>query len=197
MQEITSYILLNKLELTAAFFGLLYVLLAARENIFCWFAGIANVMIYAYIFYNQKIFANMFLQIVYLVISFYGLYCWLTKHDGHRAKISKMDSSYRYFMIVLFLLLVGAVYLGLQNSGSTLLMLDAITAAAGLIATWMQARKFIENWLVWIPTDITLTIMFVVEKMYVTAGLFLLYTVIAIFAYFKWKKELNRAVVVK
>jgi nicotinamide mononucleotide transporter len=85
------------------------------------------------------------------------------------------------------------MYLALQNSGSTLLMLDAITAAAGLLATWMQARKFIENWLIWIPTDIALTIMFFIEHLYVTAGLFLLYTIIAIFAYIKWNKELIRS----
>jgi nicotinamide mononucleotide transporter len=193
MYQITDYIFFHKLELTAAFFGLIYVIFAARENYLCWFAGILNVLIYAFIFYNQKIFANMFLQMVYLGISIYGLYSWKTKRKGHIAVISKMDTSYRYFIGVLFLLLIGAMYLALQNSGSTLLMLDAITAAAGLLATWMQARKFIENWLIWIPTDIALTIMFFIEHLYVTAGLFLLYTIIAIFAYIKWNKELIRS----
>lgn len=191
MNEITSYLLQHKLELTAALFGLIYVVLAARENFFCWFAGIVNVSIYIYIFYEQKIFANMFLQGFYLVLSFYGLYAWITKKKGQQAIISTMDSSYRYFMAILFVLLTGTVYLSLQNSDTTLLTLDAVTTAAGIIATWMQARKFIENWLIWIPTDLAIMVMFIMQELYVSAALFLVYTIIAFFAYRNWKKELK------
>lgn len=191
MQEIINYLLIHKLELIAAIFGLLYVVLAAKENYLCWFSGMVNVTIFMVIFFEQKFFGNMFLQFVYLILSFYGLYSWITKKKGQQTAISKMDSSYRYFMAILFVLLTGVVYLILQNSNSTLLILDAVTTAAGLIATWMQARKFLENWLIWIPTDLILTGMFIAEELYVSAGLFFIYTIIAIFAYYKWKKELT------
>lgn len=191
MQEIINYLLIHKLELIAAIFGLLYVVLAAKESYLCWFSGMVNVTIFMVIFFEQKFFGNMFLQFVYLILSFYGLYSWITKKKGQQTAISKMDSSYRYFMAILFVLLTGVVYLILQNSNSTLLILDAVTTAAGLIATWMQARKFLENWLIWIPTDLILTGMFIAEELYVSAGLFFIYTIIAIFAYYKWKKELS------
>ncbi len=191
MNEVITYLSQHKLELSAAFFGLLYVVLAAKENYLCWFAGIMNVSIYIVIFYQQKIFANMSLQVIYLIISFYGLYAWLSKKKGQQAFISKMDSSYRYFMVILFILLTGTAYITLQNSDTTLLTLDALTSAAGIIATWMQARKFIENWLIWIPTDLTIMVMFILEEMYVSAALFLIYTIIAIIAYRKWAKALK------
>ncbi len=194
MQEINTYLYEHMLELIAAFFGVLYVLLAARQNYLCWFSGIVNVSIFAVIFFEQKLFGNMSLQIIYLFLSFYGLYSWITKDKKQHAVISLMDNSYRYFMLILFLILTGIVYLTLQNSNSTLLMLDATTAAAGLVATWMQARKFIENWLIWIPTDLAIMGMFIFEGLYISAGLFLLYSIIAVFAYFKWKKELSRGV---
>ena len=73
MQEITKYITENYLEVIAAIFGLIYVLLAARQNFFCWMAGIANVLIFAWIFFNNKIYANMSLQIIYLIISIWSL----------------------------------------------------------------------------------------------------------------------------
>jgi nicotinamide mononucleotide transporter len=191
MHEITAYIFQNKLEITAALFGLLYVILASRESFFCWFAGIVNVSIYIVIFSQQKIFANMFLQIVYLVLSFYGLYCWKTAKKGQQAVISKMDSSYRYFLVVLFVLLMGGIYLALIDNSSNQIMLDTMTTAAGIIATWMQARKFIENWLIWIPTDLTIAVMFFMGGLYVSMALYLLYSIIAIFAYFRWKHELK------
>jgi len=197
MHEITTYIFQNKLEIIAALFGLLYVILASRENFFCWFAGIVNVSIYVFIFSQQKIFANMFLQIVYLLLSFYGLYCWKTAKKGHQAVISKMDSSYRYFLIVLFTLLMGGIYLALIDNSSNLIMFDTVTTAAGIIATWMQARKFIENWLIWVPTDITVAAMFFIGGLYVSMALYLLYSIIAVFAYFRWKNELKLRMVEK
>lgn len=188
MQEITKYITENYLEVTAAIFGLIYVLLAARQNFFCWMAGIANVLIFAWIFFNNKIYANMSLQIIYLIISIYGLYVWMSKKPNVAVKISKMDNSYRLLMVVFISILTAISYLILSNTNSTTLFVDSFTAAAGLIATWMQARKFIENWLIFIPTDIILTIMFYTQELYVTSALFAIYTLIAIGAYFNWLK---------
>ena len=188
MQEITKYITENYLEVTAAIFGLIYVLLAARQNFFCWMAGIANVLIFAWIFFNSKIYANMSLQIIYLIISIYGLYVWMSKKPNVAVKISKMDNSYRLLMVVFISILTAISYLILSNTNSTTLFVDSFTAAAGLIATWMQARKYIENWLFFIPTDIILTIMFYTQELYVTSALFAIYTLIAIGAYFNWLK---------
>lgn len=188
MQEITKYITENYLEVTAAIFGLIYVLLAARQNFFCWMAGIANVLIFAWIFFNNKIYANMSLQIIYLIISIYGLYVWMSKKPNVKVKISKMDNSYRLLMVVFISILTAISYLILSNTNSTTLFVDSFTAAAGLIATWMQARKYIENWLIFIPTDIILTIMFYTQELYVTSALFAIYTLIAIGAYFNWLK---------
>lgn len=188
MQEITKYITENYLEVIAAIFGLIYVLLAARQNFFCWMAGIANVLIFAWIFFNNKIYANMSLQIIYLIISIYGLYVWMSKKPNVKVKISKMDNSYRLLMVVFISILTAISYLILSNTNSTTLFVDSFTAAAGLIATWMQARKYIENWLIFIPTDIILTIMFYTQELYVTSALFAIYTLIAIGAYFNWLK---------
>ena len=188
MQEITKYITENYLEVIAAIFGLIYVLLAARQNFFCWMAGIANVLIFAWIFFNNKIYANMSLQIIYLIISIYGLYVWMSKKPNVKVKISKMDNSYRLLMVVFISILTAISYLILSNTNSTTLFVDSFTAAAGLIATWMQARKYIENWLIFIPTDIILTIMFYTQELYVTSALFAIDTLIAIGAYFNWLK---------
>lgn len=188
MQEITKYITENYLEVIAAIFGLIYVLLAARQNFFCWLAGIANVLIFAWIFYNNKIYANMSLQIIYLIISIYGLYVWMSKKPNVAVKINKMDNSFRLLMVVFISILTAISYLILSNTNSTTLFVDSFTAAAGLVATWMQARKFIENWLIFIPTDIILTIMFYTQELYVTSALFAIYTLIAIGAYFNWLK---------
>jgi nicotinamide mononucleotide transporter len=112
----------------------------------------------------------------------------MSKKPNVKVKISKMDNSYRLLMVVFISILTAISYLILSNTNSTTLFVDSFTAAAGLIATWMQARKYIENWLIFIPTDIILTIMFYTQELYVTSALFAIYTLIAIGAYFNWLK---------
>lgn len=191
MQTIIDYLQNNLLELTAALFGFLYVILAAKQNYLCWISGIIMVCIYAWIFYQQKIYANMFLQIIYLGMSLYGLFCWISKKKGKEVNVTKMDNSYRLLMLVLLVMMTAMTYLMLQKTNSTMLFADAITAAAGLVATWMQARKYIDNWLLFIPTDIALTYMFSVQGLYVTSFLYFVYTFLAIYAYLQWRKSLS------
>ncbi len=191
MQIAIDYIQNNLLELIAALFGFLYVILAAKQNYLCWLSGIIMVTIYTWIFYHQKIYANMFLQIIYLFMSLYGFYCWVSKKEGKEIKVTKMDNSYRLLMLVLLVMLTAMTYLMLQKTNSTMLFADAITAAAGLVATWMQARKYIDNWLLFIPTDIALTYMFYVQGLYVTSILYFIYTFLAIYAYLQWRKSLS------
>ncbi|MDD2412053.1 MAG: nicotinamide riboside transporter PnuC [Bacteroidales bacterium] len=193
MQIIIEYFQNNILESVAAFFGLLYLLLAARENYICWISGIINVAIFGWIFYHEQIFANMFLQIIYFGISIYGFYAWITKKKEHEAVIGKMDASFRGLVLILIILLTAATYLILQKTNSNMLFADALTAAAGIVATWMQARKYIENWLIWIPTDMLLTYLFFSHGLYITASLFAIYTIIAVYAFFNWNRKLKKA----
>lgn len=191
MQIIIEYFQTHILETFAASLGIIYVLLAAKQNYLCWISGILMVSIYGWIFYQEKIFANMFLQLIYFIMSIYGLYCWLRKKKENDSKIGTMDKSYLLLMLILLVMLTAATYLMLQKTNSTMLFADAITAAAGLLATWMQARKYIENWLVFIPTDMLLTYMFYQQGLYITSGLYAIYTILAIYAYLTWKKSLK------
>ncbi|MDD2344517.1 MAG: nicotinamide riboside transporter PnuC [Bacteroidales bacterium] len=192
MQIIIEYFQNHILESVAAFFGLLYLLLAARENYLCWISGMINVLIFAWIFYHEQIFANMFLQIIYFIISIYGFYAWVTKKKGHEAVITKMDASFRSLVVIMIISMTAVTYLILQQTSSNMLFADALTAAAGIMATWMQARKYIENWLIWIPTDMLLTYLFFSHGLYITASLFAIYTIIAIYAYFNWNRKLRK-----
>ena len=192
MHIVLEYFQNNILESVAAIFGLLYLFLAAKQNYLCWISGIINVTIFGWIFYQEKIYANMFLQIIYFLLSIYGFYAWINKKKGHMAFVSKMDTSYRGLMIITIVIMTAATYLILQKTNSVMLFADALTAAAGIVATWMQARKFIENWLIWIPTDLLLTYLFFSHGLYITASLFAIYTIIAVYAYIKWNNELKK-----
>lgn len=72
---------MNLLELTAAILGLACVWLTARQHIACWPVGLLMVTLYAYIFYQAKLYSDALLQIVYIGLQLYGWWAWL--YGGH------------------------------------------------------------------------------------------------------------------
>ncbi|MCH7658497.1 MAG: nicotinamide mononucleotide transporter, partial [Bacteroidetes bacterium] len=69
---------------------------------------------------------------------------------------------------------------------------DAFTTAASIVATWMLARKIIEHWIVWIIIDSVSFCLYIYKELYVTVVLFLIYTTLAFFGYYEWKKNLTK-----
>jgi nicotinamide mononucleotide transporter len=81
--------------------------------------------------------------------------------------------------------------LWLDIPASTIIYWDAFTTAASIVATWMLARKILEQWLVWILVDAISMILYIYKGLFLTAGLFLVYSLLAILGYFEWKKAMT------
>lgn len=135
----------------------------------------------------------MSLQVYYFFVSIYGWYYWSkgrVKNDKSELPIARLSS--RLFLILGLLIILLTIISGyfLKNyTGSSLPFLDAFTTSASLIATWMLARKMLENWLFWIVIDMVSMFMYIYKELYATAVLFLIYSIIAYYGYKKWKKD--------
>jgi nicotinamide mononucleotide transporter len=68
---------------------------------------------------------------------------------------------------------------------------DALNTGLSIVATWMLAQKKIEHWLLWVVVDSLSMGLFFVKGLYPTTLLFLVYTILALYGYFEWKKELS------
>ncbi len=135
----------------------------------------------------------MGLQVYYLVISFYGWYIWLHPNKpGSKSMlpVAKIKWQWAFFLLVISVGLQIIIAWFLKNfTDSPVPWGDAFTTAFAITATWMLARKILEQWLVWIVVDLVSMILYVNKNMYLTAFLFLVYTIMAIIGYFEWKKE--------
>jgi len=189
----TSWISSNYIELLATIFGIIYVILATRQNIWCWVAGIINVALYIFIFFNARLYGDMSLQLVYLVLSFYGWYSWKYGRSDDKKILQVSTLKLRIALFLLIILLILSLLFGylLSFTDSDIPYWDGLTTALGLIATWMTARKVLENWLVWIFTDLLCVGIYYYKELNPTAVFYFIMAVIAVIGYYKWKKAMK------
>jgi nicotinamide mononucleotide transporter len=183
----------NPLETVAALFGIISVYLSVRQNIWSWPTAIVNVGLYTFVFYQSRLYADMGLQVVYVVISFYGWYQWLYGGQGHtELKVSRTSRTLQIALAAIGI--VSTFLLGTllhRTTNAALPYLDSATTSTSLVAQWMMTKKLLENWLVWVAVDIVYIGMFIYKQLYVTSLLYLVFLVLSVMGYRQWKATLR------
>lgn len=182
---------MDYLELTAAELGLVYLYFEYRASAWLWVPSILMPALYLGVFYEAGLYADLAINVYYIVASVYGLACWLRGAKGGADTSTPITRTPRRLAWPL----VGAgvavfVVTGLVLSrltDSTVPWADAFTTALSVVALWMLARKYVEQWLVWIAADAACAALYAYKGLWPTAVLYLLYTVIAVAGYRKWK----------
>lgn len=196
LQPVLLWISGNYIELLGFIFGLLYIIFSIKQNIWCWPVGFITSALYIYVFFVSKFYADMGLQVYYLLVSIYGWYNWMfgarsKKQDDLR--ISKIKLRPGIYLTIVAILLFGVISFILVNyTDSELPYWDSFTTAASFVATWMLAKKIIEHWIIWVVVDFVSLGLYIYKGLYPTVILFAVYTILAILGYLEWKKELKR-----
>ncbi|MEJ5962155.1 nicotinamide riboside transporter PnuC [Pedobacter immunditicola] len=179
------------LEWCGVFTGILCVWLAAKNNIFNWPIAIVSVLIYIFIFYESKLYADMGLQFYFLIMSIYGWYFWHQHQNNKEAGrpvsvITKKEIILSIAGIIVFTLVLG--FLLFKNTDASFPFIDSFCTACSLIAQIFLARKVLENWLIWIFVDIIYIGIYISKGLYATAFMYALYIYIATVGYLAWRK---------
>jgi len=181
------------LEAVAVVFGIVSVWLSVRENIWSWPTAIVNVSLYFVIFYQQKLYADMGLQLFYAGISIYGWYHWLFGGAQHtRLRVSRTPRPLWLALPVLWV----AAFAGLgtlldRYTDAALPYVDSALTAGSLIAQWMMTRKYLGNWTVWIVLDVAYVALFISRGLYLTAFLYAVFLVLAARGRIEWRRSLE------
>lgn len=184
---------MNPIEYIAALFGGVSVYLSVRQNIWSWPTAIVNVGLYTLVFYKSRLYADMGLQVVYVVISFYGWYEWL--YGGkNRTELKVSRTSRRLGTLLAAIGVVSAFVLGTvfhRTTNAALPFLDSATTSTSLVAQWMMTKKLLENWIVWVAVDVVYIGMFIYKSLYVTSLLYFVFLVLSVMGYRQWKATLR------
>jgi nicotinamide mononucleotide transporter len=194
MQQIWESIVKSQsaVEWVAVVTSLLCVWLTVRNNIWNWFWGFIGVILYGYIFWNYKNYANAGLQILYfLPIQFIGWYVWKRKgpNQDNDLPVTQLTPLARLGWSGVTIVLTGILYVVLRLTNDPLPFGDGITTAMSIVAQYLQVHKKFENWWLWIAADVIYAgYVFPVQQLYVSAGLYIIFTGLAIFGAISWVK---------
>ena len=180
----------SAIECVAVFCSILYIILAAKENIWCWGAGAISASLYTYICLFAQLYSQTGLQIFYLFMAFYGYYHW-NKKDQSLQIIEWSISKH------LFILVIGAILTFLMGfyftayTNAKMPIIDSFNAIFSICATYMITKKILGNWLYWIVIDSIGAYLYFNMGLHLTSLLFISYAIIAIFGYFSWMKKIE------
>ena len=144
------------LEAMASLFGLLSVWLAARENIWYYPTGIISVALFAWIFYEVKLYADVTLQAVFLILSVYGWVIWLTKRGSRKVRPTTSLGRGGWLTLILVTPVISYTwgYALHAYTDAAIPYLDATIATMSMAAQFLLSRKVLENWYLWIVVDV-------------------------------------------
>ena len=188
---IFDFLQANWFEIFAAILAIAYLILAMLEDIRCWVAWIISSLMYFFVMYSANLYMEALLQIFYIFIGLYGLYQWRFKADKKDAlKITTWS-------VKNHLIVIGALVFLTSLSGYVLMIytaaaspfIDAFTTWGAIAASYLVAKKILENWFYWFVIDFVSVFLFISRELYPTALLFIVYLVLVVIGYSAWRKS--------
>lgn len=197
------------LEYFGVLTGLLYLFLEIKQHRAMWIVGFITSLVYVFVFFSSKIYADMGLNLYYVGISIYGFWQWTRSRrkgrkteasaEGKRPESADLSAPILYRTLTVPLatgigISLAAIFYGLyfilsRYTDSPIPAGDAFTTAIGIVATWMLARRIIEHWIFWIVVNFVSAYLYYVRGLYPTLFLYLCYAVLAAVGLYNWKKK--------
>lgn len=181
---------MSPLEIFAVLISLIGVGLTVIRNMWCWLFNFFAFVLYAYLFYEFKLYGETILQFFFMVINFYGFYYWLKgKQQDHDIRIEPI--AVQTAIIQMIIAAVGGLLFGLilkNFTDAAVPMLDSQLAAFSLLATYWTSRKHIATWILWVFVDIIYVGMFIYKDLFLTAALYAAFVLMAAYGWYQWEK---------
>ncbi|MDO4211378.1 MAG: nicotinamide riboside transporter PnuC [Bacteroidales bacterium] len=183
------------LDLTALIVGLVYLLLEYRASIYVWIAGIIMPAVDLFLYWDAGLYGDFGLAVYYLLASIYGFIAWKfwkKESTTEEMPITRFPLRLLLPVTVVFLVVWGIVWAFLQYwTNSTVPVTDSLTNALSIIGMWMLARKYVEQWIVWIVADAIYVWLYAYKGLPFKASLYTFYIIIAFFGIRAWKQKMN------
>jgi nicotinamide mononucleotide transporter len=179
------------LEVIAVGFGIASVVYSKKVNILVYPTGLVSVIIYVYICFFAKLYADMGINVVYFIMSIYGWYNWSRKNDNKKVLPISMCSKKEHWinleMFVFFFVIL--IYILKNFTDSDVPVWDSLTTAIFIVGMWLMAMKKVENWILWIIGDLISIPLYFHKGLVLTSVQFIVFLVLAILGYLEWKKK--------
>ena len=181
---------MQTIEIIGAVIGIIYLILEYKANKWLWPVGVLMPIVYVWIFFESKFYADKGINIYYFFASIYGWVRWNRGKDKrNELPIVHTPTRYALPLAVVGVILFSAIaFVLVRFTDSPVPYGDAFTTALSIVAMWMLAQKYVEQWWLWFVVNVVSCGLYVWKGVYPTAGLFTIYSVVSAFGYYKWKR---------
>lgn len=191
-----QYILDNWLEVLGTVTGVIYLYQELKASIYMWMTGIIMPVISIFVYYEAGLYADFGINIYYCIAAIYGFLVWqFGKKKEEKSLPITHTPLHKYIQLfICFILCFIAIGIILSRyTDSTVPWWDSFTTSLSIVGMWMLARKWIEQWWAWVAVDAVSTYLYIYKGIYFYAALYGIYTIIAVYGYFKWKRLMKMA----
>lgn len=182
-------------EIIGTVLGVIGVWLMIRQNIWGWPVGLVQVAVYAWVFFDAKLYSDTLLQIAFFLIQAYGWAHWL--RNQHTAAHSDLPVT-RLGAGALAAWVAGgaAVTAGWgtfmhRTTDAALPYWDAFILVFSLIAQWWQARKHLDNWPAWVVVNTVAIGVYWAKDLRLTSGLYFIFWLMAVWGWRAWRNSMQ------
>tara|TARA_B100002019_G_scaffold180120_1_gene155528 strand:- start:220 stop:813 length:594 start_codon:yes stop_codon:yes gene_type:complete len=185
---ISNLINSNWIEPTAVILAIVYLLLAVKQNISCWFAAFFSSLLYFFVMYSAGLYMEAGLQIFYCCMAIYGWTQWKLSspvNSKFLVKTWKKNQHIKAISLIFLLALVSGWALE-KFTNAALPFIDSLTTWGAIVTTYMVAKRLLENWIYWFVIDTISVFLFYSRGLFLTSILFFVYLVIIYFGYKSW-----------
>ena len=181
---------LPRTEMTAVILAVAYLVLAIRQNIWCWFCAAISTAMYVYLFANAKLYMESLLNVFYFGMAMYGWYVWRGGKADDELPVSIWPMQVHLYAVVLIVLFAGTSgFLLAKFTDAAYPYIDSATTFAAIWATFLVARKVLENWWYWLLIDVVSVFIYWSRGLEATAVLFLVYVVLIPIGLVAWTRS--------
>lgn len=176
-------------EIPAVITALLYILLAAKKNRWCFVYGLISSLIYVYLTYRLKLYFDTFINAYYIGMSVYGWVDWSASRKNEDVPIVRLGYKKLFtFSIITFALSMLIGWWADLYTDNILPYWDSFTTLFALLATYWVVKRYIENWMIWMLIDLISFFIYLYKGLPLTSFLFLTYSIMSWYGYKNWNK---------
>ncbi len=177
-------------EALAAILAIIYLLLAVQQDVKCWSAAILSSSLYFYVMYSAGLYMEAYLQIFYIIMAIYGWSQWYNPKSEEQVFVVRTWKINQHFLAIFLIVIMAYLSGSLLNiyTNAAFPFIDSLTTWGAIFATYMVAKKLLENWVYWFVIDSISVMLFMSRGLILTSLLFFIYLFIIYFGYKKWTK---------
>ena len=194
-QILSGFTAMSHWEYIAVALSMAYLLLAIKENLWCWPAAFFSTLIYTIMYWNGALLMESLLNFYYMYMAVFG---WVVWRKGKANQAQRLITSWpvnRHIILIVLTTLVSLAigYVMLNYTHADFAYLDSFTTCFAVVTTYLVAKKVLENWLYWIVIDAASMYLYYEKGYYPTLVLFVFYTVMAAWGFKTWYEEYEQS----